>query len=80
MARTEYTETYREYYIRAGITREFERSLKIEGSVNEILEILPKAMASLPRYAYPVLQAREDMTQGAFKHLDDGYSRKRYLK
>ena len=70
MARVEYTETYRETDLLNLTSREFRRSLRIDGTRDEIKELFAFTMSSLPRYNYPILKEREDFSNMAFKHLD----------
>ena len=60
MARFYYSETYTETDVRKGVTRQFKREFGIEGSKDEIKELMQEAFARLPKYNYPVLKARQE--------------------
>ncbi len=61
MAKVEYSETYTEIYHSIGFQRSFSRTLKIEGEKDELLELIPKAFRSLPKFDVPVLDARNEV-------------------
>ena len=70
MARVHYSETYRETNLFTGWQREFKREVDISGTASEIKELLAIVFRELPRYNYPVLNAREDSLEKILAQLN----------
>lgn len=66
MARFYYSETYTEVDMQQGNKREFKREFGIDGSKDEIKEVLSIAFAQLPRYNYPVLESRKKVLENLY--------------